>query len=336
VKILLSAYSFHPSIGGIEEVTDLLAREFVARGHAVKVVTMTTSSTPDLLPFEVIRRPTTRSLIHSIRWCDVYLQQQISLQLVWPILFLRRPLVVAQHAPLQSAGGVVARLKRWLKHFIIGRADHVIACSRALAAELGTNVGVIGNPYRDTVFRNLPDIPRSYDVVFLGRLVSDKGAALLLEALARLRDRRLEASLLVIGDGPEAEALQAQCKALALSQQVRFAGVARGEALTPLLNQSRIIVIPSIWEEPFGVVALEGIACGCVAIAARAGGLPEAVGPVGAIFPKGNPEGLADCLAALLRNDAEIARLRMNAADHLARHRPSVVADAYLAVLERV
>ena len=45
------------------------------------------------------------------------------------------------------------------------------------------------------------------------------------------------------------------------------------------LNQSEILVVPSLWSEPFGIVALEGLACGCALLASDAGGLPDAVGP---------------------------------------------------------
>ena len=55
MNILISCYSFYPSVGGLEEVNALLARAFVARGHAVKVMTMTRSTEPDNDTFEIMR-----------------------------------------------------------------------------------------------------------------------------------------------------------------------------------------------------------------------------------------------------------------------------------------
>ena len=55
MNILISCYSFYPSVGGLEEVNALLARAFVARGHAVKVVTMTRSTEPDNDTFDIMR-----------------------------------------------------------------------------------------------------------------------------------------------------------------------------------------------------------------------------------------------------------------------------------------
>ena len=61
--------------------------------------------------------------------------------------------------------------------------------------------------------------------------------------------------------------------ALGLERQVEFTGVLQGETLVRTLNAHRIMVVPSRTPEPFGVVALEGIACGCVVVGSEGGGL---------------------------------------------------------------
>jgi glycosyltransferase involved in cell wall biosynthesis len=335
MNILISSYPFFPSIGGIEEVTGLLASEFVTRGHVVKVVTMTPSKVRDDFPFDVVRRPTVRELMRAIKWCDVYLQGQISLKFGWPLLFFKRPCVMALLHPLyEQVPG--SEWKQWIKRAVIGLSDHVVACSHAIARQLGrADITVIPDPYRDRDFRCLSDTARRYDLVFLGRLVSDKGLGLLIEALASLRKRGMTPSLMVVGSGPERQSLQSRCKALGLTHEVHFAGALPGDAVPAALNQCRIMVVPSIVEEGFGIVALEGIACGCVVVAAEAGGLPEAVGRCGVTFPKGNVTALADRLAELLGDEAKIATLRSHAPNHLSRHRPAAVAEAYLSVLQR-
>src|SRR5436305_516685 len=84
--------------------------------------------------------------------------------------------------------------------------------------------------------------------------------------------------------------------------------------------------ISSIIPEGFGVVALEGIASGCVVLGADAGGLPEAIGPCGLTFERGSAGDLARKIEMVL-GDAELRRtLQLTADKHLAKHQPSVVA----------
>jgi glycosyltransferase involved in cell wall biosynthesis len=99
-----------------------------------------------------------------------------------------------------------------------------------------------------------------------------------------------------------------------------------------LLNQHRILAVPSRWEEPFGVVALEGIACGCVVVAADGGGLPEAIGPCGVTFARGDAGALAERFRELLRPGADLRPFHAAAPAHLARHATREVAARYLAV----
>ena len=76
----------------------------------------------------------------------------------------------------------------------------------------------------------------------------------------------------MIGDGPEASRLQEQAARLGIGGQIDFLGARRGEELVGLLNRHRILVVPSRYNEPFGIVALEGIACGCVVIGSEGAG----------------------------------------------------------------
>ena len=99
------------------------------------------------------------------------------------------------------------------------------------------------------------------------------------------------------------------------------------------MNQHAIIVIPSRWAEPFGVVALEGIACGCIAVGSADGGLPDAIGDCGMTFYNGDSENLADRLADLLRYSELRQKFRAARAAHLAQFRAHSVAQRYLALL---
>jgi glycogen(starch) synthase len=92
-----------------------------------------------------------------------------------------------------------------------------------------------------------------------------------------------------------------------------------------LLNDCIIVVVPSLWPEPFGIVAREGIACGCVVVGSALGRLPDAIGPCGVAFLNGNHVALAGRLTELLRSPQQIAALRARAAAHLARHTADAV-----------
>jgi glycogen synthase len=175
---------------------------------------------------------------------------------------------------------------------------------------------------------------RDRELIVVGRLVSDKGVDVLIEALAHLRAQGLAPRLTVVGEGPESARLKALVFDRGVKAQVQFVGVQTGGALARLLNQHQILVVPSRWQEPFGLVALEGIACGCVAVGSAGGGLPEAIGPCGVTFPNGNSARLAEALADLLRHPVARAGYRASAPAHLRPHERQRVAQGLLGVLE--
>jgi glycosyltransferase involved in cell wall biosynthesis len=94
-----------------------------------------------------------------------------------------------------------------------------------------------------------------------------------------------------------------------------------------------VLVIPSLWHEPFGVVALEGLASGCALVGSAGGGLPEAMGPTGRTFPNGDAGALAAALRAALA-EAPAGRAP-EAEEHLRRHAPAAVAPRFLEVLQQ-
>jgi glycosyltransferase involved in cell wall biosynthesis len=136
--------------------------------------------------------------------------------------------------------------------------------------------------------------------------------------------------LTVAGDGPERARLEKQAADLQLQSRVSFLGSKNSEELATLLRQHQTLVVPSRWAEPFGIVALEGIACGCVVAGSAEGGLAEAIGPCGLTFPNGDARSLANVLARMLEDSNERDRLRANAPAHLARFTPRSVASVYL------
>jgi glycogen synthase len=337
VKILLYSPAFLPQIGGLEIGQALLADRWSRLGAEVTVVTRTAHATPaageNSFPYRVLRRPGPVALLRAVRGCDVFYQANVSLRGLWPLLLAPRPWAVSHHSWYCRTDGRIAwqdRLKRLLLRF----ASVSISVSTAMAADLDAPSFIIPNAYRDDLFRLLPAVARDLDLVFLGRLVSDKGVDLLIAALGHLARRGLRPRLTVIGGGVELAALQRLAASLGVAPQIDFMGPRTGNELVTQLNRHRIMVLPSRYNEPFGIAALEGIACGCVVVGSAGGGLPEAIGPCGRTFPNGSVADLAAVLDDLLRRPEKLAALRASAAAHLARHGSDLIARLHLELLE--
>ena len=333
MKLLLYSPAFLPCIGGLELSVAHLAEEIARAGHEVVVVTTTAGATDAGLPFRVVRRPSPLALLRWVRWCDVFFQANVSLKGLWPLLLVRRPWVVSHHSWYRRTDGRVAWQDR-LKRRLVRHAAASIAVSRAMADDVGPPAMVIPNSYRDRLFRRVPGVDRHKELLFVGRLVSDKGVDILLEALAILARRSVRPALTIVGEGPERAALEQQARRLDLDSQVTFHGLSRDEALVRLMNEHQVLVVPSRYDEPFGIVALEGIACGCVVVGSAGGGLAEAIGTCGRSFRNGSADELAVVLGEVLGSDpAALARYHRDSAQHLSDHASAAVTARYLEAL---
>jgi glycosyltransferase involved in cell wall biosynthesis len=331
MRLLIYSPFFFPRIGGLETVVQVLASEWTQIDQDVTVVTETPHDQKDHFPFKVLRQLSFKQKIGAFRHTDVVILANISLWGLLPLLFCRgrRPRWIVTHQIwYENPGRPIKPLDR-LKKFFTRFASANISCSRAVDQFLKLNAHVIPNPYDHRLFRRLPEVERDQDLVFLGRLVSDKGADLLLDALVLLKEQGLTPSLTIIGSGPDLAFLQEQTQRHDLTAQVRFVGPQSGEPLVQLLNRHRFMVVPSRWNEPFGIVALEGIACGCAIIGSSGGGLPEAIGPCGTTFPNGDTPALAKTLfAALSKPNLNWTNLTSVKA-HLTIHQAENVAKEY-------
>ena len=326
MKILIVSERFFPSVGGVQTVTRLLAEALVGLAHRVTVVTREPGPDEDVRGVRLLRRPWAIRLFSQYRRADAIIVQGLPMRLGWPLL--RRPDGWAIHhiQPVACEG----RLSGCLRAKLAARVRHA-AVSRALARELPWFAqAVLPNPYEDEVFRNDESVARNRDVIFVGRLITEKGVSVLMRALAILQRGGRSVTATIVGDGPERRGLEEMVKSTKLEQSVVFAGQITGSVLAQLLNHHRLMVVPSVYHEPFGVVALEGIACGCVVIGSDAGGLPEAIGPCGTTFPLGDAPSLAGKIQHTLASPEKMNSLRAGARSHLAVHRPSVVARKYL------
>ncbi|HVS13033.1 MAG TPA: glycosyltransferase family 4 protein [Thermoanaerobaculia bacterium] len=335
MRVLLCSPAFPPRIGGLEHAVAALAEDLTTLGAEVVVVTGTPSDGVERAPYRIVRRPGALELLRLVRWCEVYYQANVSLRTWWPLLLVRRPWVVAHHNWYRRPDGSQGWRDR-LKLRLLRRAAASISVSRAIAAALATPSTVIPNAYREDLFRRLPDVPRDRDLIFVGRLVSDKGLDVLLDALQGLAHRDLHPGLSIVGSGPEEATLRRRCRELELGARVEFLGERTPEDLVRILNRHRILVVPSRWEEPFGIVALEALACGCAVVGSALGGLPEAMGPSGVTFPNGDAGALADALASTLALPQTTSSMSPPVEEHLAAHRRLTVARRHLEVLRAV
>ena len=319
----------------------MLARAFTEAGHEVHLLTWSADNTGRKFPYRITRNPGNLQLLQAHKWANLVFENNPCFRLGWPGIFLRRPTVIAINTWITREDGKVSWRDKIKTNWWLKRCTRVIAVSNAIRKACWPAATVIHNPFRADEFAIDPSVERQAGFVFLGRLVTDKGANQAIEAIYHIRQLMQEKDnncpcplLTIIGDGPEKRSLEEQAVRLSLQDIVVFTGPLHGEALRKMLNRHRYMLVPSAWEEPFGNVVLEGLACGCLPIVSNGGGLPEAIGRAGLVFSRNKIDSLVNCISRLL-NDPPLEQLLRNAAPaHLAAHQPHIVAQKYLQVLE--
>jgi glycosyltransferase involved in cell wall biosynthesis len=138
----------------------------------------------------------------------------------------------------------------------------------------------------------------------------------------------------VIGDGIEMDKLKKMVSDMGLDDRVKFLGFKQDEELARILNRHRCMVVPSLDVEGFGIVALEGMACGCAMIVSDAGGLAEAVGDYGYVFPMGNRSKLSELMANTINTAASQEFDESGLTNYLNEHTRKRVAQKYLQLFE--
>jgi glycogen(starch) synthase len=221
---------------------------------------------------------------------------------------------------------------------MVRRADHVITCSRYMRSHVSSVFGV--RPSHITAMQNGID-PRDLEpvaddldalraryaepderlVLLVGRLVYEKGFHLALDALAPVIRRLGGVRFVVAGTGTAEAELRRQAWRLGLSRKGVFLGWVGDDMLHSLYRVADLCIVPSIYE-PFGLVALEAMASGCLCVVADTGGLREVVpgdGTVGLRFPSRDTDALQEILERVLTDDGERAQLVAEAREHVLR-----------------
>ena len=219
---------------------------------------------------------------------------------------------------------------------MVHRADEVIACSNYMRGHIASAFGV--SPRRITVIPNGIDpsdlesfaddlgalrakyaAPDERLVLLVGRLVYEKGFHLALDALAAAVTRLGDVRFVVAGTGTAEAELKKQARKLGLMKHGSFLGWVGDDMLHSLYRISDVCIVPSIYE-PFGLVALEAMASGCLTIVADTGGLREVVpgdGSVGLRFRSRDSDSLGEILQDVLADDDGRRRLVAAAREHV-------------------
>ena len=191
----------------------------------------------------------------------------------------------------------------------------VIAVSEFVAQQVHAaipglaSVRVISNAVREHPTADVA--PDSRTVFMLGRMVADKGFDLAIAAMPTILAEIPDAHLTIGGDGPERSNLELQARRLGVQPNIVFEGWIDPAEVVARMRQAAVIAMPSHWNEPFGLMALEAAWAGRPVVATRRGGLPEIVvdGETGILVSHEDPQDLAQAIIGLLKNPAEAERM---------------------------
>lgn len=235
---------------------------------------------------------------------------------------------------------VVARVARLLEAGARRLGDRVVAVSPFTLERMKLSPSrassVIGNGV-DAPVADTDRADREVDVAFVGRLIDEKRADLIVDAIATLRDRGRLVRCVIAGRGPEREALRARCATLGLGELVSLPGAIEDAERDRLLRSARTYVMPSA-REGFGMGVIEAQAHGAIPIVARgpdtaAAGLVQA--GIDGLVVDPSAAAIADAVAGLLDDPVRQSAMRRAAIASAVRHDwdsiVRLVEDAYLA-----
>jgi glycogen(starch) synthase len=294
-------------------------------------------------------------LIHTHDWLGAH--AGVGLKRTWEI-----PLIATVHATERGRGrgtllGPQSERINSLEWWMNYEAWRVIVCSQFMANQVHdyfrtpfdkidvvpNGVYPIENPFASekaaTNFRRRYAEDDQALIYFIGRLVYEKGAQVLISAWPEVLQSYPKARLLISGVGPYLNALKARVAALDISESVVFTGFIDDVQRDKLYHVVNAAVFPSLYEA-FGIVALEAMAANCPVIVSDTGGLAEVVQPheTGVTVAPDNPSSLAwgilhtlnnpDWAAARVANAARVVRDRYDW-QHIAQQTSEVYRRVY-------
>jgi len=321
-------------------------------------------------PFRVIRKPGLLQLLQLVREADVMHIAGPALSPLVLGLLLRKRVVIEHHGfqvicptgqlLIESRGepcpghfmagrraecwncdpalGWFGSRKLWLLTFVRRYLSKQVAANIMPTSWLGDKLGL---PRSTTIHHGLVQIapaPKSElreqhapVIIFQGRLVSTKGARVLLDAAKILYGQGQQFELVFIGEGPKRVNLEEFGKQPPLLGRVRFTGRLTSSELEAELARASVIVVPSLGGEVFGLVVAENMLRGIPVVASDLGSFAEVMGDTGISFRAGDAVDLAAKISALLQSppqgedvgelERERARQEFSVARMVAKHR---------------
>jgi glycosyltransferase involved in cell wall biosynthesis len=296
------------------------------------------------LPFRMVRRPSFRELLELVRGTEVlHLAGPAFIPLALG-LALGKPVVIEHHgfqAVCPNGQLFYAPNQRLCEgHYMAGRYAKCLQCNIPVAGLAGSAKWLFLTPFRrwlsncaatniaptawlasvlnlrrmKSVYHgisltstNHPVVPVRPTFVFQGRLVSTKGAEVLLEAAKQLHAEGLDFEIRIIGDGPERSQLEAQAQSL--GDCIQFLGHVSEDQLGKVLADISTVVVPSLAGEVFGLVVAENMLRGKLLIVSNIGSLEEVIGTAGMVSPAGNVAALASCMRRVIQDPSLVLTL---------------------------
>lgn len=235
----------------------------------------------------------------------------------------------------------------WMERYNLNQADYAVAGNRSAAQILRRKgytgplsivpqVGVDaerfrpGKPARPPAERDAAGLTIGY----VGRLVPQKGVIDLVEAVAGLPPT---VHLHVVGSGVLETKLRQRAEALGLGDRVTFIPWTSSTELPDLYQRLDLLVLPSRtqphWQEQFGRVLVEAMACGVAVVGSDSGEIPHVIGEAGRVFPEGDVAAMREILLHLLNHPAERQALAQRGRQRvLAHYTQERIAHAYLEI----
>lgn len=268
------------------------------------------------------------------------------------------PLVSTIHATEQGRmGGIHTDMQRYVNQMewrLTFESWRVIVNSHHMRNELqhlfnlpvdkirmipnGTDPSHFDFEFDPAPLRNLYARAEQKIVLYVGRLVNEKGVQVLLEAAPQVLQNYPGTQFLIVGTGYFMDELKSRAYHLGVDHNVKFLGYVGDEELLKLYKIADIVAIPSLYE-PFGIVALEAMAAKVPAVVSDVGGLRDFVRHMetGITTYAGNPQSLAWGLLEVLRNPGLAENLRRNALESVQNvYNWKVISDQTYAVYQEV
>lgn len=333
MRIVFTSNLYLPIMGGSVVVLDRLSRELARTGHQVIILTKTAGTgfqsyhewqelEPTPGKVAVCRFSGFADSVKVLRTADRVIMIEMSLNWLAAIAgAFKRPLVT-HHTHFMPLDNVMRPYR--IVQYLAGLFIPAVACSKMIARQWGPHVGVLPNPYDVDVFYDT-NTERDIDYTFAGRFGPEKGATLFIDALSRItstfktENQRLP-RIAIAGKGEEEAEMRSKITAAGLDDGMVHFGAASPVALAALYNRSRFVVIPSVWQEPFGLIGIEALACGCKVLCSDQPGLREATAGLACYFTTGDVASMAEAMSHAKshpRNEKE----QICCVAHLDRHK---------------